>query len=88
MDDDKKLHEVLRLERENNALLRKLLAIHRRSLIYKVVYWVIIIGAAIGIFSFLKPYLDLATSLGAKSTNGVSGFLESFQGASQRTKTE
>lgn len=58
MDDDKKIQDVLRLERENNMMLKKLLAIHHRSLIYRIIYWIIIIGITIGLFSFLRPSID------------------------------
>lgn len=77
-DTQKMLQEVLRLERENNALIKKLIKFHRRAVILNVIYWIVIIGATVGLFAFLRPYLDSVISFYKASTDGVSGFWHSI----------
>lgn len=78
--DKKMLQDTLRIERENHAMLKKLLTIHRRAFIFKAIYWIVIIGAAIGIFSFLKPYLENVASFYTSSSSGVSNAIHLISG--------
>jgi hypothetical protein len=54
------LKKTLELAQENNKMLYAI----RRSMfwgrIMKVVYWIIIIGAAIGVYYYITPYIDNA----------------------------
>lgn len=56
------LKRTLELAQENNKMLHSI----RRSMFWgkviRIVYWVIIIGAAIGLFYYLQPYLNSAVS--------------------------
>jgi predicted MFS family arabinose efflux permease len=78
--DKKMLQDTLRIERENHVMLKKLLSIQRRAFVFKAIYWVIIIGAAIGIFSFLKPYLESVASFYTGSSSGVSNAIHLIGG--------
>jgi hypothetical protein len=54
----KKIDHLTDLTEDNSAKLHKL---HRDMVlgrIWKIVYWTVIIGAAIGAFYFLQPYLE------------------------------
>ena len=57
-DERKMLKENLELSQENNEMLRAI----RRSMFWggviKAIYWILIIGVAIGAFYFLQPYMD------------------------------
>lgn len=68
------LKKTLELAQENNKMLRSI----RRGMfwgrIIRVVYWVVIIGAAIGIYYYIAPYLDSAIS----AYGNVKGDLKSF----------
>ncbi|MCI5108875.1 MAG: hypothetical protein MRY49_03460 [Candidatus Pacebacteria bacterium] len=50
--------ELLELARENNRLLKKIKRHMAMGTIFRFIYWAIIIGAGIGIFYFLQPYID------------------------------
>ena len=57
------LNRAVLLGEENNKLLRYIKRSMRVSQIVSFVYWVIIIGSAIGAFYFLKPYIGQIESL-------------------------
>ncbi|MDR3519284.1 MAG: hypothetical protein P4L63_00115 [Candidatus Pacebacteria bacterium] len=71
MDPESKklLENIYSLEYENNKILRSM----KRSMVWgqimSVVYWLIIIGASIGAFYFLQPYINKIMNL----YNSVSG---------------
>lgn len=54
------IKKTLELAQENNKMLHAL----RRSMfwgrIIRIIYWVIIIGAAIGVYYYITPYIDSA----------------------------
>ena len=57
------LVKVLELSEDNNRMLK---ALHRNlwwARIRSVVYWVVIIGIALGAFYFLQPYIDKVMKL-------------------------
>ncbi len=68
------LKKALELSRENNKMLRDI----KRSMfvgrIFRIVYWVIVIGAAIGAYYYIQPYLDSA--IGAYGS--IKGDLKNF----------
>lgn len=43
---------------ENNEMLRKLLRAQRWSTFFSALRWIIIIGATVGAYYYLQPYLD------------------------------
>ncbi|ETB63663.1 TPA: hypothetical protein DIC38_03300 [Candidatus Nomurabacteria bacterium] len=63
------LEENLRLSKENNELLIKVRNFQRWSQISKALYWLVIIGVALGAFYFIKPYFDNVLNI---YTGGVS----------------
>ncbi|MES2930986.1 MAG: hypothetical protein V4665_04370 [Patescibacteria group bacterium] len=72
---DNELKELLKinidLSEKNNAMLTKLVRAQKRALIYRIIYWAILIFSALGLFYFLKPY---ASSLFNVYSGGVSDF--------------
>lgn len=68
------LKKALELSRENNKMLQSI----KRSMfvgrIFRIVYWVIVIGAAIGAYYYIEPYLDEA--IGAYGS--IKGDLKNF----------
>lgn len=56
------LEETFKLSRENNKLLKKVNRRQAFGAFLRIFYWVIIIGAGIGIFYFAQPYLDQVSS--------------------------
>ncbi|MCI0619915.1 hypothetical protein L0Y40_02675 [Candidatus Wolfebacteria bacterium] len=65
MDIEEKhlIEEIAGLTRENNTLLKK---IHRGALwgrVWRIIYWVIILGVAFGALYFLQPYVEQVRAL-------------------------
>ncbi len=68
------LKKTLELSQENNKMLHSI----RRSMVWgrvmRIVYWVIIIGAAVGIYYYIEPYIDGAVD----AYGNFKGDLKSF----------
>ena len=60
MDPEAKqlIEKTYSLVEENNKKLRRMRRSQKVTSIMRVVYWLIIIGIAIGAFYFLQPYID------------------------------
>jgi len=57
MDGERDLLErILDLSEENNKILRKIERANRWGLIFRVIYWLFIIGAAVGLYYYIQPY--------------------------------
>lgn len=52
------LAETNKLAKENNKILRGLRSSHRWSSFFHTIYWIIIIGIAVGAFYYLQPYVN------------------------------
>lgn len=57
------LEQAVALAKENNSILRKLRRAHRVSTGIKIVYWVIIIGLAVGSYYVIQPIIDSLTGI-------------------------
>jgi hypothetical protein len=66
------LEESVALARENNRLIKKIRNAALWGRAVRIVYWVLIIGVAIGAFYFLQPYVE-----------GVRSFYQDIQGAQE-----
>jgi uncharacterized membrane protein len=59
-EEKEMLKKALELSQENNRMLHSI----RRNIFWgrvtRIVYWVIIIGAAVGIYYYIEPYLNSA----------------------------
>ena len=69
-ESQKLLEDTHRLAEENNDMLRSLKRSMRLARIMSVIYWVFIIGSAVGAYYLIQPYLDSLTETydSAKST--------------------
>lgn len=68
-EDRELLRRNVALSEENNDMLRGIQSSLRLSRFISTVYWIVIIGSAIGAFYFVKPYIQQAEDLygGVKS---------------------
>ena len=66
-EEKKLLQEVHELSAENSRILHGIKRSHRWSIVFRVIYWVIIIGISIGAFYYIQPYIDAVI----KAYNGV-----------------
>ena len=71
MDPESKklLEDTFVLAQENNKMLHSLMRSMRISRIISILYWVIIIGSALGAYYFIQPYINQLIDIygGAKS---------------------
>ena len=60
MDPESKqlLEKTYSLVEENHKILRKMRRSQKITSFMRIVYWLIIIGIALGAFYFLQPYID------------------------------
>jgi len=63
------LEETLGLARENNKMLLSMRRSFRIAHVMSFLYWIFIIGSAVGVYYYIQPYLEQLVSLydGAKS---------------------
>ncbi len=52
------LERVVALSEENNRILEKMRKSGRINNIFRVCYWILIIGLSFGAFYFVQPYID------------------------------
>lgn len=60
MDPESKklLEETLAVAQENNQMLRELRRSMRIARVMSILYWVLIVGSAVGAFYFIQPAID------------------------------
>ena len=77
MDQEVKdtLRKVLELELKNNSMLVSIKRSILWTRVFSVLYWIIIIGVAIGAYYYVQPYID-----------GVLKAYGGFKGAIQQAK--
>jgi len=51
------IRENIRIAEDNNRLLRKIVSANRWARIFKLLYWVIIIGSMVGVYYYIQPVL-------------------------------
>jgi hypothetical protein len=73
-EEKEMLEKTLKLAEENNEMLHSI----RRGLFWakvmRMIYWIIIIGIAVGAFYFITPYIDSAL----ETYGDVKGTVEDF----------
>lgn len=77
------------LAEENNSILRSMRRTNRASMIFRVVYWVVIIAIGLGAYYFVEPYIRLMVGLFGQAQNGVSSLnqnLNTIQGAADNLR--
>lgn len=77
----RRLRETRQLAEENHELLKKVYGMMWRSRLYRALYWVILIGIAVGAFYFLEPYFDGLMNT-YEQLQGQVGSFPSFGGGS------
>jgi len=70
---------LMTLTEENNRLLHKMWRAARLARAARVVYWIILIGASIGAYYYIQPYIDQILSLFTGLQDSV-GSLQNFIG--------
>ncbi|HRH26050.1 MAG TPA: hypothetical protein PLF31_01090 [Candidatus Paceibacterota bacterium] len=63
---------------ENTRMVRSMYRAQKWGRIYRVIYWIVIIGLALGAFYFIQPYLQAVTSVYETVSGRDSTILEGF----------
>lgn len=71
--DRKILSKLLSVAEDNNAMLRNLQSAMRWSRFFRIAYWVVIIGVAVGAFYFLQPFIDRIRDTFGLAQSGIQG---------------
>ncbi|OGI91844.1 hypothetical protein A3A06_01625 [Candidatus Nomurabacteria bacterium RIFCSPLOWO2_01_FULL_41_220] len=69
------LNKAVGLAEENNQMLHSMRRSQRWSSIARAIYWVFIIGSAVGAYYLIQPYVDQMKDL----YGGASGVLKNFK---------
>jgi len=80
------LKRCLELAEENNSMLHSMRRSMRLARVMSIIYWVVIIGTALGALYLVQPYIDTIMSVygGAKEQlNTVGGVLDNLKQLSQ-----
>ncbi len=93
--DDKlneKIENLTRMVEEDHKLIRGMYTRARWASVFRIVYWGIIILAALGTYVYIQPYIDSfkeayqSVNQFRTSVTGESGFFEKFFGGSTSTE--
>ena len=57
-EEKKMLEKSVALGEENNKMLRSIARSMKWGRVLHIVYWVLIIGSAVGAYYFIQPYID------------------------------
>ncbi len=73
------LKRSIALAEENNQILKSLQRYIRFSRFMTIVYWVFIIGSAIGAYYLIQPYIDAITGAYGGASSNISDILNSIK---------
>lgn len=77
MDPESKrlLEETFELAKENNEMLQSMKRSMQMARVMSILYWVFIIGSAVGAYYFIQPYVEQVTNI----YSGAGDVLKNFQ---------
>ncbi|KND46777.1 MAG: hypothetical protein AB201_03255 [Parcubacteria bacterium C7867-006] len=82
-DEKALLRRTVELEEENNSMLRSIQRSMRLARFMSILYWVFIIGSAVGAYYLIQPYIDGITGAytGTKDTvnSNLNSVLDTFK---------
>lgn len=73
-EDRNLLEHTLRIVEENNKMLRRVRGVQKRAALMSLLYWIFIIGAAIGAFYFIQPYINKVEQIFKEFSDTLSSF--------------
>lgn len=74
-NEEELLARTYEVEKENNAMLKKLYHDMWWSRLFRMVYWVVILGAMFGAYYYAQPYIDPIF----KTYTNLSGMMDSLK---------
>jgi hypothetical protein len=73
------LERILKLSEENNQILHKMQRSMRLARIMSLVYWIFIIGSAIGAYYLIQPYLEQLMNVYSGAKSNIDSFSSLFK---------
>jgi hypothetical protein len=67
------------LAEENNDILRSIQRSLRFSRLMSVIYWVFIIGSAVGAYYLVQPYLEAITGAYSGASSNIGDIISNFK---------
>ena len=77
------LEKSVKLAEDNNKILHSMRRSMRLSRIMTFLYWIAIVGSAVGAYYFIQPYVEQLTDVYGGAKNNFNGLSEVFQGLKQ-----
>ncbi|MFA6177400.1 MAG: hypothetical protein WC694_00690 [Candidatus Paceibacterota bacterium] len=76
MDSESKklLEDTFALAEENNKMLHSVVRSMRISRIMSIMYWLLIIGSALGAYYLIQPYVDQLMGIYGGAKSGLDNF--------------
>ena len=78
-EDKELLKRAVALSEENNDMLRSMQRSMRLGRVMSILYWVFIIGSAVGAYYLVQPYIQSITGAAGTAKSGYSGLLDTFK---------
>ncbi len=75
------LQKIAQQVEENNEMLHSIRRAQKWATVWRAIYWIVIIGSAVGAYWIIQPYIDQLVGVysGAQSNlDTVKGFLDSY----------
>ena len=73
-ESQKLLEENLALSKENNEMLHSIRRSMRMARFMSILYWVFIIGSAVGAFYLIQPYIEQLREVYSGANSVLEGF--------------
>ena len=73
-ESQKLLEETLALSKENNEILHSIRRSMRMARFMSILYWVFIIGSAVGAFYLIQPYIEQLKDVYSGANSVLEGF--------------
>ncbi len=73
------LRRSIALSEENNDILRGIQRSMRLSRIMSLVYWLFIIGSAIGAYYLVQPYIEAVSGAYSGASNNIDSIIDNFK---------
>ena len=78
-EDKQILKKTLELSRENNKMLHSIKKQMFYSRIFRIIYWAILLGAAIGLYYYIDPYINQIIDIYGGVKGGVQNIGDIFR---------
>lgn len=76
------LKKTYGLVEENNKMLHSMRRMNRISTLFRVFYWVVIIGASVGAYYLIQPYVESGLSLYKSAQSAIQEQMTTVQNIS------